>query len=101
AQLARQGGGAASAQQATTSVQSLTNQFYKNARLEGFKNLGVDVKTKEGFNRNIEDVLVETMLGAEKKSRAGGKGMKDFDVLMAGAVADAQARRATLMLERI
>jgi hypothetical protein len=75
-QLARASGGAASSREATTAVSSLSNQFYKNARLEGFQNLGVQVKTKEGYNRSVDDVVFETMLGAEKKSRAGGKGMQ-------------------------
>lgn len=101
AQLARQSGGAASAQQATTSVQSLTNQFYKNARLGHFKELGVQVKDeKTGFNRDLDQILIETMQAAERKSRKGGHGMQDFDVIMGGAIADAQARRATLPLEK-
>lgn len=99
AQLARESGGAASSSEATTAVSSLSNQFYKNARLEGFKNLGVEVKNKEGFNRNVEDVLFESMLGAEKKSRAGGRGMQDFDKLMGTAIASSEARKATGPLE--
>lgn len=100
AQLAKESGGAASAPQALTAVQSLSNQFYKNARLGKMEALGVDVKNKEGFNRPVEDILMELMLGAEKKSRAGGKGLHDFDMLMGTAIADAQARKATTPLEK-
>jgi hypothetical protein len=100
AQLARESGGAKSAAQATTSVQSLTNQLFKGQRIEHFKELGVDLKDDKGFNRNMDDILVETMLGAEKKSRKGGHGMRDFDQVMGTAVADAAARRATTPLEK-
>lgn len=100
AQLSRESGGSKSAAQATTAVQSLTNQFYKGARLKAFAGLGVETKDEKGFNRNIDDVLIETMLGAEKKSREGGHGMKDFDRIMGTAIADAQARRATTPLEK-
>lgn len=99
-QIARREGGATTASQATTATASLTNQLYKNARIAGFKNLGVSLKTKEGFNRDMEDILIETMLGAEKKSRASGRGMQDFDKLFGSAVSDASARRATLGLEK-
>lgn len=99
AQGARESGGAASATQATTAVASLSNQFYKNARLGKMAALGVDVKTKEGYNRPIDEILIELMQGAEKKSRAKGGGLKDFDMFMGTAIADAQARRATAPLE--
>lgn len=100
AQMARGGGGASSAPEATTAVASLSNQFYKNARLDKMAALGVDPKTAEGYNRPIEEVIFELMLGAEKKSRAGGKGLHDFDKLMGTAFADAQARKATGGLEK-
>ncbi len=99
-QLARASGGASSSAEATTAVASLSNQFFKNPRLDAFKGLGVQVKTNEGYNRAVDDILIETMLGAEKKSRAGGHGLQDFDKLMGTAIADAQARKATTPLER-
>ncbi len=99
AQGARESGGAASAREATTAVASLSNQFYKNARLGKMKALGVDPKTAGGYNRPVEEVLMDLMLGAEKKSRAGGKGLHDFDANMGTAIADAQARKATSPLE--
>lgn len=95
AQLARQSGGAASAPQAANAVQSLTNQFYKNARVKGFAALGVQTKDeKTGLNKDLDQVLIDVLKGAEKKSRAGGHGMRDFDVVLGGAIADVGARRA-------
>lgn len=96
AQMARTAaGGAASAPQAANAVQALTAQFYKNARIEGFAKLGVKTKDdKTGFNRNLEDVLIESLQGAEKVSRKKGHGMRDFDVVLGGAIADVGARRA-------
>lgn len=99
-QLARASGGASSSSEATTAIASLSNQFFKNARLSAFQNLGVEVKTKEGYNRSVDDILIETMLAAEKKSRSGGHGLQNFDKIMGTAIADAQARKATSPLER-
>ena len=100
AQLARESGGAASSREATTAVSSLANQFNKNARLGKMSELGADVKGEDGFNRPIEDILMDILKGAEAKSRAKGHGLKDFDMYMGTAIADAQARKATNPLEK-
>lgn len=100
AQLARESGGASSAREATTAVSSLSNQFYKGARIGKMRELGVNPVTEAGTNRPVDEVLFDLMRGAEAKSRKGGHGLQDFGVLFGGGIADAQARKATKPLER-
>jgi len=95
AQLAKESGGAASPAEAMSSVSALGNQFGKNARLGKMKELGVDPKTAEGFNKPIETILMDMMTGAEKASRKEGGGLKNFDVKFGSMVADSSAQKAT------
>ncbi len=95
AQLAKEKGGAKGPAQALTAVQSLANQFGKNARVGKMNEMGVDPKTAAGFNRPVEDVLMDMMLASEKQSRKKGKGLHDFDQIFGTGIADAQAKRAT------
>jgi hypothetical protein len=106
AQLARESGGAAGPQQATTAIQSLAAQLNKNARVGGFRDLGVEVKDEKGFNRPLDEILIGGMQGAEKRARSmkdehgRSRGMQDFDVIFGNAIYDQQARRAILPLTK-
>jgi hypothetical protein len=64
AQEARQRGGASSATQAATSVQSFANTFSKTARFDAFKALGIDVmsKTETGKFRDPRDLIVDALV---------------------------------------
>lgn len=83
AQIARQQGGAASAQQATTSIGSLLNTFDKGARIKAFTAAGINLRDGNNQLRDpisiIKDVLTKT----------GGDPAK-----MNAFIMDAQAKRA-------
>jgi len=95
AQLAKESGGAATPAEAMSSVSALGDQFGKNARIGKMKEMGVDPKTAEGFNKPIETILMDMMTGAEKASRKGGGGLKDFDVKFGSMIASTSAQKAT------
>lgn len=70
AQMARAKGGAASATQATTSVQGFVATFGKKARRDAFKAAGVNIEDKAGMLLDPEEIIVNA-LKATKGSTAG------------------------------
>lgn len=70
AQMARAKGGAASATQATTSVQGFVATFGKAARRKEFKAAGVNIEDKNGMLLDPEEIIVNA-LKATKGSTAG------------------------------
>ncbi len=62
AQMARQGGGAASATQAATSIQGFVGTFGKKARRDAFKAAGVDIEDKKtGALLDPEEIIVNSL----------------------------------------
>jgi len=84
AQIARGRGGAASAAEAASSVQSLANTFGKNVRIEGFKKHGIDPLSKKEYGKFRD--LPELMLELLQNTRADPRKMNE-------AIKDAQAQR--------
>ncbi|RYE90794.1 MAG: hypothetical protein EOO75_09665, partial [Myxococcales bacterium] len=61
AQMARAGGGAASATQAATSVQGFVGTFGKKARRDAFKGAGVKIEDDKGMLLDPEEIIVNSL----------------------------------------
>lgn len=90
-QMTRAKGGAASATQAATSVSSFTNTFSKGARLDAFKNFGVDVRGSSG-KIDLKKVILGSIQAASSEKFGG---MSQFDRNMGKMFMDVRARSAT------
>lgn len=84
AQMARAKGGAASATQATTSVQGFVNTFGKAARRKEFKAAGVNIEDGSGALLDPEEIIVNAL------KKTGGSKAKMNKLFM-----DAGAQRVT------
>lgn len=89
AQEARAHGGAASPQQAATSVSALMNTFSKSARIGEFKNLGISTTGAGGKMRNVEDIIVESL----QKTQHGADATKS-NLALGKLFMDVRARTA-------
>lgn len=90
AQVARQRGGSASAQQAATSVQSFVATFDKGAREKEFKKAGVTTRNADGTLRSPQDIILDSL------KATGGNSMKMGKLFM-----DVRARSAVKGFEAI
>jgi len=90
AQVARQRGGSASAQQAATSVQSFVATFDKGAREKEFKKAGVTTRNADGTLRAPQDIILDSL------KATGGNSMKMGKLFM-----DVRARSAVKGFEAI
>ncbi len=73
AQEARSHGGAATATQATTSVQGFVNTFSKKARRAAFKAAGVDIEDSTGKLLDPEEIIVNSLVKTGGKKGAMNK----------------------------
>ena len=69
AQETRAHGGAASASQAATAVNSLASVFKTKARVAAFGKAGISLEGAGGKIRNIEDIIVESLQKTQRKTR--------------------------------
>jgi hypothetical protein len=95
-QMTRAKGGAASATQAATAVGSFTNTFSKGARLDAFKNFGVDLRGTSG-KIDLKKVILGSIQAASADKFGG---MANFDRNMGKMFMDVQARRVTKGYEK-
>lgn len=95
AQEARQRGGAASPQQAATSITAMMDTFSKGARLKAFKGMGIETSGAGGKIRNVEEILIESLQKTQRKS--ADQTNQAFGTLFASA----QARRSVRGFESI
>lgn len=95
AQEARLRGGAASPQQAATSITALMDTFSKGARLHAFANMGIRTSGEGGKVRNVQDILIEALQKTQKGSASATN--EAFGSLFASA----QARRGVRGFESI
>jgi hypothetical protein len=103
AQMARARGGAFSAANAATSVGAFAGVFSKGARLSAFEKLGVNVQGAGDKVKSPKQILVESMLAAEKHAKTSGKGGlgTQFDKTMGTMFSDVSSRKSTLGFESI
>lgn len=87
-QEARQRGGAASPQQAATSIGAMMDTFSKGARIHAFQAQGINIEGEGGKIRNIQKIITESLQKTQKSSASATN--EAFGSLFASA----QSRRA-------
>lgn len=93
AQEARQRGGAASATQSATAVQSFVAQFSKGKRLEALDKFGVKYQDANGQLTNAQGIITSALQAAGASSHGG---MTHFRKNVASMFADQQAQRVVM-----